>query len=151
MPNYDLSKVLPHKKPMILIDDILTINLAKKTLTATVEIKDDSLFFDKSINGISSVLGIEYMAQTIGCYAYFKNNQKTPNIGFLLGTRLYNNALAVFEKGENFNITVTEIFTNDQIIAFDCIIFNKDNEEIASGTLNVYQNENSQELTLNNG
>ena len=53
MSNYDLSKILPHNPPMILIDDILNYDLTQKTLTAIVKITEDKLFFDKSQNGIS--------------------------------------------------------------------------------------------------
>ena len=38
MSNYDLSKILPHNPPMILIDDILNYDLTQKTLTAIVKI-----------------------------------------------------------------------------------------------------------------
>lgn len=44
MSNYDLSKILPHNPPMILIDDILNYDLTQKTLTAIVKITEDKLF-----------------------------------------------------------------------------------------------------------
>lgn len=46
---------------------------------------------------MSPLAGIEFMAQTIGCYAYYKAGQTIPKIGFLLGTRLYENSLEKFE------------------------------------------------------
>lgn len=146
MSNYDLTKILPHKPPMILIDDILDYSLEQKTLTAIVKITEDKIFFDKLNNGISSIAGIEFMAQTIGCYAYFRNNCKPPKIGFLLGSRLFNNALDFFKNGETYKIKVNEIFTDNQIVAFDCIMYNMQEEEIASATINVYQTDNIQEF-----
>lgn len=150
MSNYDLSKILPHNPPMILIDDILNYDLTQKTLTAIVKITEDKLFFDKSKNGISSLVGIEFMAQTIGCYAYFRNNCKSPKLGFLLGSRLFNNALDVFKNGENYKIKVNEIFTDNQIVVFDCIMYDMHGEEIASATINVYQTDNVQEFLNKN-
>lgn len=150
MSNYDLSKILPHNPPMILIDDILNYDLTQKTLTAIVKITEDKLFFDKSKNGISSLVGIEFMAQTIGCYAYFRNNYKPPKLGFLLGSRLFNNALDVFKNGENYKIKVNEIFTDNQIVVFDCIMYDMHGEEIASATINVYQTDNVQEFLNKN-
>jgi len=146
MSNYDLSKILPHNPPMILIDDILNYDLTQKTLTAIVKITEDKLFFDKSKNGISSLVGIEFMAQTIGCYAYCK----PPKLGFLLGSRLFNNALDVFKNGENYKIKVNEIFTDNQIVVFDCIMYDMHGEEIASATINVYQTDNVQEFLNKN-
>lgn len=150
MSNYDLSKILPHNPPMILIDDILNYDLTQKTLTAIVKITEDKLFFDKSKNGISSLVGIEFMAQTIGCYAYFRNNCKPPKLGFLLGSRHFNNALDVFKNGENYKIKVNEIFTDNQIVVFDCIMYDMHGEEIASATINVYQTDNVQEFLNKN-
>ena len=150
MSNYDLSKILPHNPPMILIDDILNYDLTQKTLTAIVKITEDKLFFDKSKNGISSLVGIEFMAQTIGCYAYFRNNCKPAKLGFLLGSRLFNNALDVFKNGENYKIKVNEIFTDNQIVVFDCIMYDMHGEEIASATINVYQTDNVQEFLNKN-
>lgn len=150
MSKYDLAKILPHKAPMILIDDVLDINLEEKTLTSAVTISEEKLFFDKSINGISSLVGIEYMAQTIGCYAHFRRENEPTRIGFLLGTRLYNNSIEKFNNGETYSIKVHEIFTNEKIVAFDCIIYDKTKEEVASATVNVYQGKNAEELITNN-
>lgn len=61
MSNYDLTKILPHNPPMILIDDVLEYDLNAKILTAVVTINEEMLFFDKTINGVSSLIGIEFM------------------------------------------------------------------------------------------
>lgn len=150
MTNYDLTKVLPHKPPMILINDVVDYNIEEKWLVSKVIIDEKSLFFDRSLNGISSTVGIEFMAQTIGCYAYFKNECKTPKIGFLLGSRLYNTGIDVFPKGETYTLKVNEIFTDEQIVAFDCIMYDKDEEEVASATINVYQSDDIMEFVSEN-
>ena len=133
-----LSTILPHNEPMILIDDIVDYSLDEKWLKTCVTISEKSLFYDKELKGIDSVIGIEYMAQTIGCYAYFKNNLKEPKIGYLLGTRLYNNAIKLFELGKTYYIVVKEVFVAE-IYSFECFIYNDKNEEISSATINVYQ------------
>lgn len=132
-----LSKILPHKNEMILIDEVIDYSLSEKYLIASVAIKENSLFYNKDIKGIDSIVGIEYMAQTIGCYAYYKNGQKEPEIGFLLGTRLYNNSIEKFELNQTYNIIVKEIYT-DEISSFECVILNSKKEEISSATINVY-------------
>ena len=73
-----LEKILPHKKPMILIDNIIDYNFSENWLRSFTKIEEDSLFYDKSNEGVSSLIGIEYMAQTIGCYAFLKAKQKKP-------------------------------------------------------------------------
>ena len=144
-----LATILPHKEPMILIDDIIEYSLENKYLVACVTIRENELFYDKDLNGIDSAVGIEYMAQTIGCYAYFKNECKKPEIGYLLGTRLYNNAIKVFEKDKTYYIKVMEVFVAE-IYSFECFIYNEKGEEIASATVNVYrENDKSEKETSN--
>lgn len=135
-----LRTVLPHEEPMILIDDITDYSEEEKWLKSCVTIREDSLFFDRQLNGIDSSAGIEYMAQTIGCYAYLRKNPDEPKIGFLLGTRLYNNNAEKFELGKTYSILVKEIFSAE-LSSFECLIYNDNNEEIASATVNVYQND----------
>lgn len=136
-----LSKILPHKTPMILIDDVVNYSIEDKWLKSVVTITEDSLFYDKDLEGIDSVVGIEYMAQTIGCYAYFRKQLTKPNVGFLLGTRLYNNAIEKFGLGKTYYILVKEVFVAE-IYSFECFIYNEDNNEVASATINVYQEDN---------
>lgn len=136
-----LATILPHKEPMILIDDIVDYSIEEKWLKAVVTIREDSLFFDNSLNGADSIAGIEYMAQTIGCYAYFRQKLSDPEIGFLLGTRLYNNAIKTFELGKTYYILVKEVFVAE-LYSFECFIYNENNEEVASATVNVYHGVN---------
>ena len=145
-----LATILPHKEPMILIDDIVDYSIEEKWLKSVVTVREDSLFFDKSLNGIDSVLGIEYMAQTIGCYAYFRKNLSEPKIGFLLGTRLYNNNIKYFELGKTYYILVKEVFVAE-IYSFECFIYNEEKEEVASATINVYQDEKGNIEEILNG
>jgi len=145
-----LATILPHKEPMILIDDVVDYSIDEKWLKSVVTIREDSLFFDKSINGIDSVIGIEYMAQTIGCYAYLRKQLAEPKIGFLLGTRLYNNLIKVFELGKTFYIFVKEVFVSE-IYSFECFIYNEGNEEVASATINVYQDDSGKIEEILNG
>ena len=145
MSEYDLTKILPHKPPMILIDDILEVNLKEGSLVSLFRVYPEKQFFERG-RGINSIVGIEFMAQTIGAYAYFKNNCAEPKPGLLLGTRLYNNKIPYFKEGEEYKVTVHEIFTDNQIAVFDCLIYDKSGEEIASATVNTYQGSNIEEL-----
>ena len=133
---YDLTKILPHKPPMILLDDILEMDIKNGTLTAVFKVNQQKIFYEAG-KGIHTLTGIEFMAQAIGCYAYFKNNCKEPKPGLLLGTRLYNNKIPYFEKNEEYKVTVKEVFTDNKIAAFDCLIYDNSGEEITSAGVNV--------------
>lgn len=139
MDNKDyLETILPHKKPIILIDDIVDYSIEEKWLKSCVTITQNCMFYDKESQGVDSVIGIELMAQTIGCYAYFRNKLTEPQIGYLLGTRLYNNAVKQFDLNKTYYILVKEVFVAE-IYSFECFIYNENDEEIASATINVYQ------------
>jgi len=147
----DLSKVLPHAKPMILIDDILEVDLANKYIKTCFTVTDKNIFFDKKINGIPSLCGVEFMAQTIGCYAFYAKKMEEPKIGFLLGTRLFNNTIEVFNNGETYTVKATESYYDNEIAALDCFIYDKLGNEVASATINVYQSEDDMEILKFNG
>lgn len=141
----DLTKILPHKPPMILLNDIKEVNLEENTLISVFRVYSDKVFYEPGY-GINSLAGIEFMAQTIGCYAYYKNKCRQPKPGLLLGTRLYNNQIEYFEEGKTYKVKVHEVFTDNEIVVFDCLIYDNEGNEIASATINAYQGENIEEL-----
>ncbi len=163
LPSCPAVSCLPHSTPMVLIDDVLNVDMENQIVKASVKIHKDKIFFDKEINGISPLVGIEFMAQTIGCYAYFKANhknfgsniknltkeafsqiEKKPSIGFLLGTRLYENSLERFENEKTYIITAQEIYGDDELVSFECLIYNEKEDNnpknyIAKATINAFQ------------
>ena len=145
---YDLEKILPHNHPMILIDDIKETNIDERYLIAEVVISEDKIFFDKSINGVPYLSGIEYMAQTIGCYAFFRAQRTEPKLGFLLGTRSYKNSLEKFENGKTYTIKASEIYGDSELVSFECLIYNE-GEECAKAVINAYQPENAEKYLKN--
>ena len=78
------------------------------------------------------------MAQTIGCYAYFKNGEKEPKIGYLLGSRAYKCDLEKFERGKTYTISANQVFSDNELVSFECFIYNND-VECANAVVNVYQ------------
>ena len=146
--SYDLEKILPHDRPMILVDDIREINLEEKYLIAEVNITEDKIFFDKTINGVPYLSGIEYMAQTIGCYAFYRAQRTEPKLGFLLGTRSYKSNIEKFENGKTYTVKVAEIYGDSELVSFECLIYNG-GKECASAVINAYQPENAEEYLKN--
>ena len=43
---YDLTKILPHKPPMILLDDILEMDIKNGTLTAVFKVNQQKIFYE---------------------------------------------------------------------------------------------------------
>lgn len=138
------SQCLPHSEPMVLIDKLIDVDMKKQIVKTSVTIHKDKIFFDKDINGVSPLVGIEFMAQTIGCYAFYKAKMPIPKIGFLLGARLYENSLEKFENGKTYIITAREVYGDSELVSFECLIYNEgeDGDEskyIAKATINAFQ------------
>ena len=141
---YDLEKILPHNYPMILIDDIEEVNLKEEYILTNVTIREDNVFFEKELNGVSYLLGIEFMAQSIAAYTHFRNHNVTPKIGFLLGTRSYKCSVDKFENGRKYLIKAKEIFCDNELVSFECLIYNN-GVECAKATINAYQPQDAQQ------
>lgn len=138
------SSCLPHSEPMVLIDKLIDVDMKKQIVKTSVTIHKDKIFFDKDINGVFPLVGIEFMAQTIGCYAFYKAKMSIPKIGFLLGARLYENSLEKFENGKTYIITAREVYGDSELVSFECLIYNEgeDGDEskyIAKATINAFQ------------
>ena len=143
-PSCLAASCLPHSAPMVLIDEVLNVDMENQIVKTSVKIHDNKIFFDKEINGISPLVGIEFMAQTIGCYAYYKAGKTIPKIGFLLGTRQYENKLEKFENGKTYILTAREIYGDNELVSFECLIYNEGEDEnsenyIAKATINAFQ------------
>lgn len=140
-----VEKVLPHAHPMILIDRILDVNMKEQMVKASVKIHENKIFFDKEIDGISPLVGIEFMAQTIGCYAFYKSPLSNPKLGFLLGTRQYENSLEKFENGKTYTITAKEIYGDNELVSFECFIYNENTngDWVAKAIINAFQPQNA--------
>ncbi len=143
-PSCLAASCLPHSAPMVLIDEVLNVDMENQIVKTSVKIHDDKIFFNKEINGISPLVGIEFMAQTIGCYAYYKAGKTIPKIGFLLGTRQYENKLEKFENGKTYILTAREIYGDNELVSFECLIYNEGEDEnpenyVAKATINAFQ------------
>ena len=143
-PSCLAASCLPHSAPMVLIDEVLNVDMENQIVKTSVKIQDNKMFFDKEINGISPLVGIEFMAQTIGCYAYYKAGKTIPKIGFLLGTRQYENKLERFENGKTYILTAREIYGDNELVSFECLIYNEGEDEnsenyVAKATINAFQ------------
>ena len=144
-----LRTILPHEEPMILIDDVIDYSLPERWLKSRVTIREDNIFYEKKLNGVSSLIGIEFMAQTIGCFVHLAKNHEKPQLGFLLGTRMYNNLKSVFELNSSYTIYVREEYMDSGISSFSCIISDEKENEVASATITAYQSDDIERKFLN--
>lgn len=135
-----VSELVPHRAPMILIDDIMSVS--DTGLIARVYVGEEKPFYRPKI-GIPAWVGIEYMAQSISAFAGYqrKSQGQSIQLGFLLGTRKYQAHTPAFRLGSTLSVSVEEEFRADEMGTFDCVI--KSSEYcLAEARLNVFVPEN---------
>ena len=56
----------------------------------------------------------------------------------MLGTRLYENKLEKFENGKTYTVSAKEVYTDNELVSFECLIYNGV-KEVAKATVNAFQ------------
>lgn len=130
-----VTELLPHGPEMTIIDRLVSYD-AKKSV-AVVDVQPRSAFFEET--GVPAWVGIEYMAQTVAAHVGFEARLRgePPAIGFLLGTRSYENSVGEFPNGSTLKITVEPLWVESGIGAFKCSI--AIDEVVAKAVVNTYQ------------
>lgn len=139
LSSIDVETFLPHRRPMVLIDEVLEHD-HDSLLTAT-HIRETSPYFDAALGGVPNYVGIEYMAQSIAALAGVEATLRGEpiQVGFLLGSRKLSMPLAVFAKGETYTTEVKRLYQEDTGLAvFDCRIFHGATQ-VAEANVNVFQ------------
>jgi len=133
-----IEAVLPHARPMIMLDDI--VGYDEDCLTARVRIRPGIPFYRPG-RGVAAHIGLEWMAQTCAAFAGAKARDAGTQVrvGLLLGTRNFTAALAWFVNGDCLVVRATQMYKDDQIGSFECVICRSDDAKpIAEAQLTVY-------------
>jgi predicted hotdog family 3-hydroxylacyl-ACP dehydratase len=139
LPPYQIEDLLPHARPMILLDDV--IEIGKDTLSAALTIRPGVPFFEAG-RGVAAHVAIEWMAQTCGAYVGITSLKagEPVRLGFLLGTRDFEATAPWFLEGERLNVTVTLAYMEAEMGAFDCVVTRAPGgEEVAKARLTLYR------------
>lgn len=132
---WPVPSLLPHDGGMVLIAEPAAFG--DNWAEASVRIGEDSLYY-RSGQGVPSWVGAEYMAQTIALYAGIgaRRAGEDIKIGLLIGCRRYEADTVIFSLGSLLSIHVDEVWQDNQMAVFDCVI--KNGVEIARAQLNVF-------------
>jgi len=121
LPPYRIEDLLPHARPMILLDEVTGIG--EGTLSAMLTIRPGGLFFEAG-RGVAAHVAIEWMAQTCGAYVGVAALEAAQPIrlGLLLGTRDFRATVPWFLDGECLNVTATLAYMDAEMGAFVCVV-----------------------------
>jgi len=131
-----IASLLPHRPPMILLDEVVAWDGA--ILAASLTIRKETLFLEA--DGVPAHIGIEYMAQTCGAFAGAQalDRGEKVRIGFLLGTRRYTAHRPWYRLGDRLTVAASLVYADEQMANFDVRI-EVSGELAAAAQLTVYQ------------
>jgi predicted hotdog family 3-hydroxylacyl-ACP dehydratase len=138
LPVYPVELVLPHRQPMIWIDEVVARR--SDSIVATVTIRPTDLLFQAG-KGIPSYVAIEWMAQTCAAFAGSQalDEETAVKIGFLLGTRDFRATESWFAEGTPFHVTAQLAYHDAEMANFACEVAESlEGPVVATASLNVF-------------
>lgn len=139
----NLADIVPHRGRMLLLDGVESWDVGKGVLVASFTVREDCIFFDRSLGGIPSWVSVELMAQASAACAGANDlavaPDKPPRPGLLLGSRKVAMPRAVYPLGEKFTVVSEAAFHDDESGAFQCEIRDSSGELAASCILTAYR------------
>lgn len=75
-----VTELLPHKDQMVLIDEVVSFSEEEKCITVSVNVTEDSTFYDAAVGGVPNLVAIEYMAQASAALAEMAQKIKDSSV-----------------------------------------------------------------------
>ncbi|MBO7520656.1 MAG: hypothetical protein J6T16_00250 [Opitutales bacterium] len=139
----EIGELLPHAKPMIVLDEVVGFDLENSVARASFTVKPSDVFFEEDLRGIAPHFALEYMAQAIGVFVGLWGKARDPDfkqeIGFVLGSRKMMLNVGVFEEGKTYFVEAKKVFFDSEMASFDCAIYGEDKNLCASATVNAFK------------
>ena len=139
----EVADILPHDPPMVLISSFDPASFSEETLSAFVDIDDNSPFYDASLCGVPAVFALEYMAQTMAALVGLRRRRLRlpPRIGFVLGSRSLKVSVDRFARGSRYRVDARMEFTDGSFASFDVSIVDPAGGVVAEGKINAFEPE----------
>lgn len=113
-----LREILPHRPPMILIDEL--VHCSEREVVCSVTVRDGAPFV---VDGrVPAMISLEYFAQTVAAlYGYHARLTAAGfTMGMLLGTRELDLEADYFEVGQTLTVSGHEVWSAGQLAQFRC-------------------------------
>lgn len=131
--SYRLEDILPHRPPMVLLDEVLSVDEKEHSLVASATIRPEWR---------ENWSAVELMAQASAALAgvidRVSGSDHPARPGFLIGTRRIKFAVPSFEVGHRYLVTAKDVFSDEEAASFECTVRNGD-KVVASAVLNAYR------------
>lgn len=135
--SWKVEDLIPHRPPMVLIDNIESVNLESSSLVASFTAKEQWR---------GNWFAIEYMAQTAaalaGAFDKVSDDGARGRPGLLLGTRRLKLGIAGFVPGVHYFVKAVREYVDGDSAAFACEIWEAGKESQSpkcTATLTAYR------------
>lgn len=138
LTNLPASEFVLHRKPMLLLDRLVSVK--PESAVCEWRVREDDAFLQPDL-GVPAYIGIEYMAQSIAVHggACERALGFPPPQGMLLGTRSYSCSVPYFVLGTIYQVKCERLISNpDGMSSFQCAIFS-DSQVIVEARISVLQ------------
>ncbi|HVI89009.1 MAG TPA: hypothetical protein VM659_11935 [Dongiaceae bacterium] len=137
LPLYPIETLLPHARPMILLDRVVARQA--DGLVTELAIRPGLPFYREG-QGIAAHVALEWMAQSCGAHvgAVAADRGAAVRIGFLLGTRDFRSEIDWFTAGQTVRVMVRLVYHEGETAVFDCQV-DCGGTIVAQAQLTVYQ------------
>ena len=136
MPYPALHTILPHRPPMILIDEMTACS--EREVTCVVTIREGAPFV---VDGrVPALISIEYFAQTVAAFFGYRgrNDPTRFAMGMLLGARELDLRADHVAVGDVLRVAGTLTWSSGELAQFSCELLRGD-EVLARAAINVLQ------------
>ncbi|WP_116367608.1 3-hydroxylacyl-ACP dehydratase [Parahaliea mediterranea] len=133
----DIARLLPHERPMVLLDRLLAGG--DEGITCEASPRDDGLF-DDGDGTVPAYLGLEYMAQAVAAYSGLRAHRegRSPRLGFLLGSRHFRSNVTRLPCGQPLQVSAQQLVQSASGMAsFECRV--EGHNIVQSARLSVYE------------
>lgn len=147
--SHPLEALLPHARPMILLDEV--VGRDETRLAAALTVRAGTPFFDAG-RGVAAHVAIEWMAQACGAFvgAEALESGGAVRLGLLLGTRDFEADVSWFPEGARVEVSATLVYRDGEMGVFDCAAA-VDGQGMATAQLTVYQPADTAALLASQG
>ena len=136
-PFPEISELVPHAQPMLLLERVLEHAGASTVCSA---LTSASRLFAEADGSVPSWVGLEYMAQCAAVHGGLASRARgeTPRPGLLLGSRRLQLHTPAFEAGARLRVEARHHRGELGLVSFDCSIHSAGDERLAEGRINLY-------------
>jgi len=144
-----LEQIVPHRGKMLLLSKVLSFDAKNNSLLASVDISQNSFFYDDKLNGVPVWVGFEYMAQAIAALNGKSDLAKGLKLGFgfILSVSNFIANVSCFKPNSTILIYVEKEFYMDNMFRFNCSI-KQGEEELAKASLSTVKIKDISEIKI---